>query len=193
MIVMTDFETSEGEWDGRPGDMVWSLGLCIGAAAVLLFLQFTPRPFLTTIAAILWLVALMGVAALTQMRRARMSADRLGRVAWRIAGAPYIVGAAILVADPLLGRGSLAILLATSLGVAGVARLSFALAFERRDRAWHFVSGVVTMAIAMAIGFAWPFPLIGSAIKALALDLLVIGATAVLAHACATNSPARTA
>jgi uncharacterized membrane protein HdeD (DUF308 family) len=159
---------------------------------VLLFLQFTPRPFLTTIAAILWLVALMGVAASIQIRRARRSADRMGRVAWRIAGAPYIVGAAILVADPLLGKGGLAILLAASLGISALARLSIALADGRRDRAWHFVSGAVTIAVAMAIGFAWPFALVAPAIKALALDLLVLGTIFVFAQILETNGRTRT-
>lgn len=174
---MTDFRASGPEWEGRYGEMLWSMSLCMGAAAVFLFLQFTPRPFLTTVAAILWLVVLMGVAALIQIRRAHTSADRLGRVAWRIAGTPYILGAAILVADPLLGNGDLAILLAASLGASGLARLSVALGDRRRAQAWHFLSGAVTIAVAMAIGFAWPFTLVAPTIKALALDLLVLGMT----------------
>lgn len=68
------------------GNLVWALLLGIGAGAILLFLQFTPRPFLTTIAAILWLVALMGVAALIQMRQSQTAARSLERLAWRIAG-----------------------------------------------------------------------------------------------------------
>ena len=98
---MTILGMREPEWDGSYRNRVWSLALGIGAGAVLLFLQFTPRPFLATIAAILWLVALMGVAALVQIRQAHMTARRLGWIAWRIAGASYIVGAAILIADPL--------------------------------------------------------------------------------------------
>ena len=190
---MTGFRANTPDGEGLYGDTVWPMGLGIGAATVLVFLQFTPRPFLTTIAAILWLVALMGVAALIQTRRARMSTDRFGRAAWRIAGAPYLVGAAILVADPLLGNGGLAILLAASLGISALARLSIALADGPRDRALHFVSGVVTIAVAMAIGFAWPFALVAPAIKALALDLLVLGTTFFLAHIRQTDGRANTA
>jgi uncharacterized membrane protein HdeD (DUF308 family) len=172
----------EPEWDGSYRNRVWSLALGIGAGAVLLFLQFTPRPFLATIAAILWLVALMGVAALVQIRQAHMTARRLGWIAWRIAGASYIVGAAILIADPLLGNRGLVLALAIALAFTGLARLSFALGSAQPGRFWFFLSGVVTLAIAMAIGFAWPFSLIAPAIKLLALDLLVLGVTNFLAH-----------
>jgi len=165
------------------GDLFWTAGLSIGAGAVLLFLQFTPRPFLTTIAAVLWLVALMGVAALIQIREARASGQRGKRIAWRAAGAPYLVGAAILIADPLLGNGGLAYALAAGLGIAGIARLSIALGTGRRGRGWLYISGAVTIAVAMALGFGWPFALVSPAIKALALDLLILGITLVLSQA----------
>lgn len=164
-------------------DMVWALLLGIGAGAILLFLQFTPRPFLTTIAAILWLVALMGVAALLQMRQSQTVAGSSGRLAWRIAGLGYIVGAAFLIADPLLGKGGMAIALAVFLAAAGLARLSVGLGEEQNCRICYFLSGLTTLSVAMAIGFAWPFALIAPAIKLLAADLLVLGVTFFLAHA----------
>ena len=179
---MTIHGMGEPEYPGSTGNMIWSLVLAIGAGAVLLFLQFTPRPFLTTIAAILWLVALMGAAALIQMLQAHVPSRRLGRIAWRVAGASYVVGAAILIADPLLGNGRMVAALASALALAGLARLSFALGSEQRGRRWYFLSGVMTLAVGMAIGFAWPFSLVAPAIKLLAVDLLVLCATNIPAH-----------
>lgn len=164
-------------------NMVWALLLGIGAGAILLVLQFTPRPFLATIAAILWLVALIGVAALIQIRQSQTASHRTGRLAWRIAGLAYIVGAAFLIADPLLGKGGMAAALAVSLAAAGLARVSFALGEEQNCRICYFLSGLMTLSVAMAIGFAWPFALIAPAIKLLAADLLVLGVTFFVAHA----------
>lgn len=164
-------------------DMVWAVPLGIGASAILVVLQFTPRPFLTTIAVILWLVALMGVAALIQTHQSKTAARRSGRLAWRIAGLAYIVGAAFLIADPLLGKGGLAIALAVALAAAGLARLSLALGEERSCGICYFLSGLMTLSVAMAIGFAWPFALISPAIKLLAADLLILSVAFFVAHA----------
>lgn len=165
------------------GNLFWTLGMSSGAAAVLLFLQFSPRPFIATIAAILWLVALMGTAAFVQFGLVGGSRSRAGRVAWRTAAAPYLIGAAILIADPLLGSGWLAFALAAGLGISGLARLSVALAGDRGGRGWLYVSGSITIAVAMLIAFGWPFSLVTLVIKALALDLLVLGAMLILSHA----------
>ena len=188
---MTDFGTREREQERGYGTMLWSFGICVGSVAVLLFLHLAPRPFLTTIAAILWLVALMGAAAMLHIRQSRASVDHMVRLAWRIGGAPYIIGAAILIADPLLGKGELAIPLAILLGVSGLARLSLGLGERRWDHAWLFLSGAVTIAIAMAIGFAWPFAAIGSAIMALAMDLLILGGSLIFTEIAEASRRAR--
>ena len=180
---MAGFMARTASPQGEYGNLFWAAGLAIGAGAVLLFLQFSPRPFLTTIAAILWLVVLMGVAALIQIREAHISRHRGERIAWRAAAAPYLIAAAILIADPLLGQGGLAYALAAGLGIAGVARVAIALGTGRRRRGWLYISGAATLAVAMALGFGWPFALASPAIKALAFDLLILGITLVLSQA----------
>ncbi|WP_338425990.1 hypothetical protein [Sphingopyxis kveilinensis] len=164
-------------------NLFWAAGLGIGASAVFLFLQFSPRPFLTTIAAILWLVALMGVAALVQLRQARVSLRRSERIAWRMASVPYLLAVAILIADPLLGRAGLAYALAGGLGVAGGARVIAAFETRRRGGGWLYISGAMTMAVAIVIGFGWPFAVVAPVIAALALDLLVLGIIFILSLA----------
>lgn len=164
-------------------NLFWAAGLGIGASAVFLFLQFSPRPFLTTIAAILWLVALMGVAALVQLRQARVSRRRGERIAWRVAAAPYLVAAAILIADPLLGQAGLAYALAGGLGVAGAARVIAAFETRHRGRGWLYISGAMTTVVALVLGFGWPFTVIAPVIAALALDLLILGITLILSLA----------
>lgn len=168
---------------GGYANLWWPLALGGGAAAVLLLLQFTPRPFLMTVTAILWLVTLMAAAAVVQGREARATARRGERFAWRTAGAPYLLGAILLAADPLLGREGLAMALAVGLALSGLARLAIGLSRgSGGGRAWLFVSGAFTFAVAMMIGFGWPFPVVVPAIKALALDLLVLGSTLILAQ-----------
>lgn len=169
------------------GNLFWTLGLSVGAAAVLFFLLFSPRPFIATIAAILWLVALMGTAALIQFRLVGEGRTSAERVAWRVAAAPYLIGAAVLISDPLLGNGRLAMALAAGLGIAGVARLSVALGSERAGRGWLYVSSSITLAVAMLIAFGWPFSLVALVIKALALDLLALGVTLILLQAGASE------
>lgn len=168
--------------NGGYANLWWPLALGGGAAAVLLVLQFTPRPFLMTVTAILWLVALMAAAAIVQGREARIATRRRERFAWRTAGAPYLLGAVVLAADPLLGKAGLAMALAAGLALSGLARLAIGVARESGGRAWLFVSGAFTLAVAMMIGFGWPFAVVVPAIKALALDLLVLGATLILAQ-----------
>ncbi len=167
---------------GGHANLWWPLALGAGAAAVLLLLQFTPRPFLMTVTAILWLVTLMAAAAWVQAREARLTARRSERIAWRTAGGAYLLAAAALAADPLLGKPGLAMALAAALAVSGVARLSVGLARAGDGRAWLYLSGIFTLAVAMMIGFGWPFPVVIPAIKALALDLLGLGAMLILAQ-----------
>ena len=178
---MTMFVARRPRWEGF-ANLPWKLGLSVGAGLVLSFLLFSPRPFMATIAAILWLVALMGTAAMIQFRLVGLARTRAERAAWRIAAAPYLVGAAILIADPLLGNGRLALALGVGFGLAGVARLSVALASDRAGRGWLYVSGSTTIAVAMAIAFGWPFTQVTPVIKVMALDLLVLGVTLILAH-----------
>ena len=87
-----------------------------------------------------------------------------------------------MIADPLLGNGRLALALGVGFGLAGVARLSVALASDRAGRGWLYVSGSTTIAVAMAIAFGWPFTQVTPVIKVMALDLLVLGVTLILAH-----------
>ena len=173
-------KASSGQSDGA--NLFLAAGLGIGASIILIVLQFSPRPFLTTIAAILWLVVLMGVAALIQIREAQASKYRSERIAWRVAATPYLAAAAILIADPLLGRDGPAFALAGGLGIAGIARVAVALGAVRRGCGWLYISGAVTMAVAMALGFGWPFTLAAPAIVALARDLLILSITLILSR-----------
>ena len=178
---MTIFAASRPRWNGFD-NLPWKLGLSVGAGLVLSFLLFSPRPFVATIAAMLWLIVLMGTAAMIQFRLVGPGRTRAERAAWRIAAAPYLIGAAILIADPLLGDGRLALALWVGLGLAGLARLSIALGSDRRGRGWLYVSGSTTIAVAMAIAFGWPFIQVTPLIKAMALDLLVLGVMLIVSH-----------
>lgn len=178
MFVAREERTERGGY----ANLWWPLAIGGGAGAVLLLLQFTPRPFLMTVTAILWLVALMAGASWVQAREARMAARRSERVAWRVAGGAYLAAAAVLISDPLLGKEVMDLALAGGLAASGLARLSVGLSRKPGGRRWLYVSGAFTIAAAMMIGFGWPFPAVIPAIKILALDLLILGAMLILAQ-----------
>ncbi len=163
-------------YPGVGPSLFWPLGIVLGAAAILLILLISPRPFFATIAVILWLVALLAANALLQWREGTASDASLARIAWRVAGALYLVGAAILIADPLLGNVLLVTTLAASLGLAGAARLTLALESGRRGGLGLSLSASVTLAVALAIALSPRLAPVGPVIMALALDLLILGA-----------------
>jgi len=143
-------------------------------ALCLMILFLLSQSFLETIAAIYMLVAAMLFAAAAQGRMAATCANALDRKLWLATAITCLVEAIILFIDPLLGGETTTMALAGFLAVGAGARLTLALAREPAGRGWLYLSGVVGMAVAMAIGFAWPFASILPAAQSLTLDLLAV-------------------
>lgn len=144
----------------------------IGVALCLLMLFLLSQTFLETIAAIYMLVAAMLFAALVQARMAAVCADVLDRRLWQASALACLVEAIILFVDPLLGGLATAMAIAAVLTAGAAARLTLALVRNHAGRAWLYISGSVSMMVALAIGFSWPFASILPAAQSLTLDLL---------------------
>lgn len=145
-----------------------------GVALCLMILFLLSQSFLETIAAIYMLVAAILFAAATQGRMAATCTNTLDRKLWLASAIACLVEAAILFIDPLLGDEAGAMALAGFLAIGAGARLTLALVRGHPGRAWLYLSGAVGMAVALAIGFAWPFPSVLPAAQSLTLDLLAV-------------------
>lgn len=146
----------------------------LGVALCLMLLFLLSKNFLETIAAIYMLVAAMLFAAAVQGRMAATCSDALDRRLWLASAIACVIEAAILFVDPLLGGHATAMAMAAFLAIGAGARLTLALARDPAGRAWLYLSGAIGMAIALAIGFAWPFASILPAAQSLTLDLLAV-------------------
>ena len=163
--------------------LLWSWGVGIGATATLVALLFAAHYFLATVALTYCLAIMMTITALLHIREAFGPRRRPERAYWLASGVPYLTAALLLVGYPMLAGGRMALILAACIGLSGLARVALALAAHPLCRIWLYLSGAVSVAVALAIGFGWPFALTGIAVRALALDLAVQGAVLVLLEA----------
>lgn len=163
--------------------LLWSWGVGIGAAGALVALLLASRYFLATLALTYFLALVMIVTALLHIREAFGNRRRAERGYWLGSGIPYFSAALLLLVNPMLGSPRLAIVLAVCVGVSGAARLALALGAHPLCRGWLFLSGMVSLAVALAIGFGWPFASVGIGARALAVDLAIQGAVLVLLEA----------
>lgn len=146
----------------------------IGVAAGLLLLFFLSDTFVETIAGIYILIAAMLFAAAVQARMAAACSAPFDRRLWLAGATACLVEAIILFVDPLLGGQATSLTIAAALGAGAAGRLALALVRQHPGRGWLYVSGAVGMAVAMAIGFGWPFASIIPAAQTLTLDLLAV-------------------
>ncbi|WP_447932478.1 DUF308 domain-containing protein [Sphingopyxis fribergensis] len=163
--------------------LLWSWGVGIGAAGALVALLLASRYFFATVALTYFLALVMIVTALLHIREASGNRRRAERGYWLGSGIPYLSAALLLLANPMLGNPRIAIILAGCVGLSGAARLALALGAHPLCRGWLYLSGIVSLAIALGLGFGWPFASVGLAARALAVDLAVQGVVLVLLEA----------
>jgi uncharacterized membrane protein HdeD (DUF308 family) len=101
-----------------------------------------------------WLLIFSGLLHLVYA----WQAGRPGAIAWEmLVGFLYGGAGFYLLAQPVAGLASLTMALAIYLGIEGV--LEFVLAFQLRPApgsGWLLIDGLVTLALAVMIGSAWP-------------------------------------
>lgn len=180
---MTAFSARFPRKPGPSLTLLWSWGVGIGASATLVALLFAASYFLATVALTYCLAIMMTMTALLHIREGFGPRRRPERAYWLASGAPYLAAALLLFTHPMLAGARTALILAACIGLSGLARVALALAAHPLCRIWLYLSGAVSLAVALAIGFGWPFAAAGIAVRVLALDLAVQGAVLALLEA----------
>ena len=133
----------------------WSLALgillVIAGAVALIF------PLLAAVTATLyvgWFALVAGIIAIVVAIRTRSEPH----VGWRLAvGVLYIVLGFLLIANPIAGAASLALLVGVLMAASGVVEIM--LAFRHRPRSgwgWLLANGILSIVLAVLIVIGWP-------------------------------------
>jgi uncharacterized membrane protein HdeD (DUF308 family) len=133
----------------------WSLAL--GVLLVVAGIMALVFPVVASIAAALyigWFALIAGVIAIVVAIRTRTEPD----FGWRLAmGVVYLGLGFLLVANPVAGAASLALLVAAFMVASGVVELMLAL--HMRPRAgwgWLLANGILSIVLAIMIAVGWP-------------------------------------
>lgn len=142
----------------QPSPMIspgWSLvlGILLVIAGVLALVY----PVMAAVAATLyvgWFAVLAGVVALVVAIRTR----REPHLGWRLAeGIVYLVLGFLLVANPVAGAASLALLVGALIAASGVVEIMLATRHKpRRGWGWLLASGILSIVFAVLIASGWP-------------------------------------
>lgn len=133
----------------------WSLALgillLIAGIAALLF------PVIAAVAATLyigWFALIAGGIAIAVAIRTRAEAH----LGWRLlVGVVYLLLGFLLVANPLAGAVSLAIIVGALLAAAGAVEITLALRIRpRKGWGWLLANGVLSIVLAILIAIGWP-------------------------------------
>jgi uncharacterized membrane protein HdeD (DUF308 family) len=131
--------------------IVWGILLIILGIVVVGFPVHTAVAVSVLIA---WIIVLVGVVQLI----IAFQAHRAGSLVWKLLlGLAYICFGVYLIAHPMLGVVSLALLLATLLLIAG--SLDIVLFFQMRSMQgsiWVLIDGIVTLLLGLLIFRHWP-------------------------------------
>ena len=133
----------------------WSLAL--GILLVIAGVVALVFPLLAAVTAALyigWFALIAGVIAIVVAIRTRTEPH----FGWRLAvGVLYIVLGFLLVANPVAGAASLAILVGALMAASGVVEIMLALRLRPRDGwGWLLASGILSIALAILIAIGWP-------------------------------------
>lgn len=125
--------------------------LIIAGVAALIF------PFLAAVTAALyigWFALIAGVIAIWVAIRTRGEPN----FGWRLAvGVLYIVLGFLLVANPVAGAASLALLVGALMAVSGVVEIMLAVRYRPKGGwGWLLASGILSIALAILIVIGWP-------------------------------------
>ncbi len=133
----------------------WSIALAIVFILIGLFAIIEPGVAgLAATFLVAWLLVLAGIAHIV----AAFRGGGAGRIVWDVlAGICFLVGAFYFFIHPLLGLGTLTLLLAAIIFVRAI--LEFMAYFRSRGEhgsGWLLVNGIITLLLAVLIWLHWP-------------------------------------
>ena len=164
--------------DALHGNAIWLVALgvfevLIGAAAIFV-------PFLAGIAATVVIGGMLLVGGIARVIR-MFRAQTFGQGIWALVGGllAVLVGL-IMLSRPLIGLGSLTLLLGGYFFVQGVS--SLVLSFRTRPHrasGWLLVDGIITVLLALIIVSGWPLSGLWAIGTLVGIDLLITGAASI--------------
>jgi uncharacterized membrane protein HdeD (DUF308 family) len=152
----------------------WSIALAIVFILIGLFAIIEPGVAgLAATFLVAWLLVLGGIAHIVHAFRG----GGAGKIVWDVLiGLCYLVGAFYFFTHPLLGLGTLTLLLAAIIFVAAV--FEFMAYFRRRGEhgsGWLLVNGIITFLLAVLIWLHWPSSSVWAIGTLVGVSLLMTG------------------
>ncbi len=172
---MTTIGMSRSNDAGRSESRGWIGFVIVGLIVALVGAVASADLVLATVAATLALGVMMIVGALLQLAHAFMVRRWSGTLLWTLSGLLYLVAGISVLVDPLFAAMLLTLFLTISLGLAGLVRCMLAWGWTAPGKGWLLVSGLVSLAAAVAVGLGWPMNSAWVLGLVLAIDLLVQG------------------
>lgn len=152
---------------------IWFIAL--GALLTALGMIASINLLFATMATTYLVGALMFAGGIAQIVHAASLRRRMRALAWGFAGAIYLMAANAVLYDPLFAAAVLTLVLAVSLGSAGLLRAGFALLERPAGWGWVLVSALFSIAAACLIAIGWPVNSVWVLGLVLAVDLLIQG------------------
>jgi uncharacterized membrane protein HdeD (DUF308 family) len=159
----------------------WGWFVALGVVSLVLGLIAFANVLAATFVSVLYLGILMIVAGAAQIFFAFPVRTWGSFLLMFVSGVLYCVAGAAAFYNPLLVAGALTLLLAITLIVAGVLRLSAGIRSRQLDGwGWLIVSGTITLLVGIVLALGWPANALWALGTLLAADLTIQGFTALM-------------
>ena len=194
---MTELEGligGEFSWGDVEKNWMWHLGLGVFfIAAGTIGLLAIPLATLSTVMLFSFLLLLGGILQLTEALIAVKGWK--ARTPHIIASVFYIAAGLVSLLNPVAASLGLTIVLGTTIFAAGVFRILIAFQHKEKLGDWIMIlaSGLASVAIAVLIGFSWPYSALWSLGLFISIDLISNGWTQVVIALAARKKLAETA
>lgn len=158
----------------------WSSFLLVGIFLTILGALALSSVFVTTIATVLFLGALITAGGISLLIHAFWAPEWRGFFAQLITGILSAVVGWLMITHPAIGALSITILLAALFIASGLFRIVGALTLDIENWGWMLVNGLVTLALGILIFAQWPEASLWVIGLFIGIDLLFSGWTNVL-------------
>jgi uncharacterized membrane protein HdeD (DUF308 family) len=157
----------------------WALSV-VGAALVALGAMAVANLALGAAPPVRFIGTMMALGAVAQLLHALLVVGWGGFYAWLLSGALYGAAGLVLIYDPSLASMTSAVGVVLALGASAILRIRTGLRLRpQAGWRWLTLSGVLTLAVGVAVATGWPVDHAGLLAALLAADLAAQGVSAV--------------